>query len=167
MVDKVRITEQPDLPMASILARHGATAAAIGEAMAIDMPVGPTWVMADGFIVMGTGPGTWLASGNDASSDWYSTLEDRLPGLASVTDQTGAYRLFRIEGPDARTLLQRGVYIDLDGTAFPTGAVAVTMIGHVDVIIRNLADGQSYDIAVYRSYTDSFLRWVDAAIAGL
>lgn len=167
MVDNIRITERPDLCMASIQARRGASAAIIGEVIAIDMPVGPTWASGDHFIVMGSGPGTWLACGHDKSSDWCRDLTERLTGLASVSDQTGAYRLFRIEGPQARTLLQRGAYVDLDGLAFPAGAVAVTMIGHVDVVIRNLTDGRSYEVAVYRSYADSFLRWVDAAVLGL
>ncbi|MFV3074963.1 sarcosine oxidase subunit gamma [Niveispirillum fermenti] len=167
MVDTVRITERPDLSVASILARRGATTAAIGGAIGIDMPLGPTWVAAERFIMMGTGPGSWLAVGHDDGSDGCGDLGDRLTGLASVSDQTGAYRLFRVEGPDARTLLQRGAYIDLDGVAFPAGAVGVTMIGHVDVIIRNITDGHCYEVAVYRSYTDSFMRWADAACAGL
>jgi sarcosine oxidase subunit gamma len=163
----MRIAERDDLSMASILARRGASAAAIGEAIAIAMPAGPIWTAGELFDVIGSGPGTWLVYCDGAGPDWCGGLERRLAGLASVSDQTGAYRLFRIEGPDARTLLQRGVAIDLDGSTFPAGSAAVTMIGHVDVIIRCLADGRSYDIAVYRSYAESFLRWIDAAVAGL
>jgi heterotetrameric sarcosine oxidase gamma subunit len=149
--------------MASILARRGADADAIGEAIAIDMPVGPTWTPGDRCDVIGTGPGTWLALGHLVTGD----LERRLAGLASVVDQTGAYRVFQMEGPDAHTLLQRGAAIDLDAAAFPPGSAALTVIGHVDVIIRGLMDGRSYEVAVYRSYAESFLRWVDAAIAAL
>lgn len=167
MVDTVQVTEQHDLSIASILARRGAGAAAIGTAMGIDMSAGPTWTTADRCTVMGSGPGTWLAFGQDGGSGWCGDLERRLTGLASVTDQTGAYRLFQIEGPDARTLLQRGAAVDLDASVFPPGSVAVTVIGHVDVIIRCLAEGRGYEVAVYRSYAESFLRWVDAAVAKL
>ncbi|MBP7336567.1 sarcosine oxidase subunit gamma [Niveispirillum sp.] len=168
MVDKVGVTEQQGLAIAAILARRGIGAVAIGEVLAIRMPVGPTWGTGDGVTIVGTGPGTWLAFGQGVGNGWSADLERRLAGLASLSDQTGAYRLFRIAGPDARTLLQRGAAIDMDGGVFPAGSVAVTVIGHVDVIIRNLTDdGLCYEIAVYRSYADSFLRWVDAAIAGL
>jgi heterotetrameric sarcosine oxidase gamma subunit len=162
----VRITERQDLSMASILARRGASTAAIGDAIVIDMPVGPAWVERDGLVVVGSGPGTWLAYGRGVGSDWSGDLERRLAGLASVSDQTGAYRVLQIEGPDARTLLQRGAAVDLDGSAFPVGSACLTVIGHVDVIIRSLTDGRSYEVAVYRSYAESFLRWIDAAVAG-
>jgi heterotetrameric sarcosine oxidase gamma subunit len=153
--------------MASILARRGASTAVIGEAIATNMPVGPTWATGNLSVVIGSGPGTWLACGRGVSSDWCGDLERRLAGLASVSDQTGAYRLFQVEGSDARTLLQRGAAVDLDGSAFPAGSAALTVIAHVDVIIRNLTDGRSYEVAVYRSYAESFLRWIDAAVAGL
>ena len=167
MADGVHISEGFDLSLASILARRGASEAAIGQAIAIEMPNGPTWTTTDIAEIVGTGPGTWLALRRAASSGWFSELERRLTGLASMSDQTGAYRLFRFEGPDARTLLQRGAPVDLSDSAFPAGSAAVTMIGHVDVIIRRLADEQGYEVAVYRSYAESFLRWVDATVEGL
>lgn len=153
--------------MAAILGRRGAGAAEIGAAIAIDMPVGPAWAAGDDFVVIGTGPGSWLACARGADADWCGELERRLAGLASVSDQTGAYRAFQIEGPDARTLLQRGVAIDLDASAFSAGSAAVTVIGHVDVIVRCLADGRSYEVAVHRSYAESFMRWVEDTVAGL
>jgi sarcosine oxidase subunit gamma len=167
VVDSVRITEQQNLSMASILARRGAGAAVIGEAIGISMPAGPAWETGDHLLVIGNGPGTWLACGRGVGSDWSDDLKRRLPGLASVSDQTTAYRVFQVEGPDARNLLQRGAAIDLDGSAFPAGSAALTVIAHVDVIIRCLTDGRSYEVAVYRSYAQSFLRWIDAAAAGL
>ena len=167
VADGVYISERFDLSLASILARRGASDAAIGQAIAIDMPVGPIWTTTDIAEIVGTGPGTWLALRRAASSGWFSELESRLVGLASMSDQTGAYRLFRLEGPDAQTLLQRGAPVDLSDLAFPAGSAAVTMIGHVDVMIRRLADEQGYEVAVYRSYAESFLRWVDATVAEL
>lgn len=151
----------------AILARRGTSAVAIGEAMAIDMPLGPTWATGDVFVVVGSGRGTWLAWGRAVDADWRGELGRRLAGRASVSDQTGAYRMFQVEGPDACTLLQRGASIDLDELAFPAGSAALTVIGYVDVIIRSLPDGRSYEVAVYRSFAESFLRWIDATVEGL
>ena len=167
MVDRVRVTERQDLSLVSILAHRAASASAINEAIGIDMPLGPTAMTEDAIVVIGSGPGIWLARSQGAEPGWPRDLERRLAGLAGVSDQTGAYRLFQIEGPDARTLVQRGAAIDLDVSAFPPGATAMTVIGHVDVIIRCLLDGRSYEVMVYRSYAESFLRWVDATAAGL
>ncbi len=167
MVDSVRITERYNLSMASILARRGVSAAVIGEAISVDMPVSPGWTVRAPLMVIGSGPGTWLACGHGAGPDWCGDLARRLAGLASVSDQSGAWRTFHVEGPGARTLLQRGAPVDLDDAAFPAGCAALTVIGHVDVIIRSLADGRSYEVAVYRSYAESFLRWVEATVAGL
>lgn len=165
MVETVSVSAAPDRPMVTILARRGADATAIGEAMGIEMPVGPNWTAGADIMVCGTGPGTWLASGE--GSEWLGALEARLAGLAGVIDQTGAYRVLHFEGPEARTLLQRGASVDLSGSAFPAGAVASTVIGHVDAIICCIVEGQAYEVAVYESYAESFLRWIDRAIVAI
>jgi len=167
VVKDVRITEQQDFGIAAIMARRGASAAVIGGAIAIEMPIGPTCAVRDRLVVIGSGPGTWLAFCAGAHSDWCGDLAQRLAGLVSISEQTSAYRLFQIEGPGARTLLQRGVALDLDASAFPAGSAAHSVIAHVDVVICCLPDGESYHVAVYRSYTESFLRWLDAAVAAL
>lgn len=165
--DAVKITEEDGFSLVSILARRGASPASIGDALSIEMPDGPRWSAGPAMVVIGAGPGTWLARRSDSASAWREDLEHRLAGLAGVSDQTGAYRLFRIEGPQARTLLQRGVAIDLDDSAFATGAVAITVIAYIDVILRRLDGDGAYELWVYRSYADSFLAWLDSAVAGL
>jgi sarcosine oxidase gamma subunit len=45
--------------------------------------------------------------------------------------------------------------------------VAVTAIAYIDVVVRCLDAGTLYDVAVYRSYAESFLRWLEAALAGM
>lgn len=167
MVKGVRITEQQDFAIAAIMARRGASAAVIGEAIAIEMPIGPSCAVRDRLVVIGSGPGAWLAFCAGAHSDWCVDLARQLSDLASISEQTGAYRLFQIEGPGARTLLQRGVALDLDASAFSAGSAAHSVIAHVDVVICCLSDGESYRVAVYRSYAESFLRWLDAAVAAL
>lgn len=163
VVDDVRVTEQRDVGTAWIAARRGVDAAVIGEAIGMAMPSPGQWTADATMVLLATGPGTWLGQWQDAPSGWAQDLERRMAGFASVSDQTGAYRLFRVEGAGARTLLQSGVAIDLDDEAFPSGSVAATVIAHIDVIVRRLMPGTAYEVAVYRSYAESFLRWLDAA----
>lgn len=171
MVDRVRIKEKQGFAMAAILARRGAGAAVIGEALAAELPLGPKWIATGRVVIIGSGPGTWLAHhdgmNDDTAASWVRDLQMRLAGIAGVSDQTGAYRIFRIEGEGAQRLLQRGAAVDLDDCAFPAGSVAFTAIAYLDVIIRRLEAADSYDLAVYRSSAASFVRWLDAAIGGL
>lgn len=153
--------------MAAILARRGATAEGIGKAIGVKLPVGPGSSALPGAAMIATGPGIWLTICEDMPPDWCAMLGQRLSGLASVSDQTAAYRVFRITGNAARLLLQRGVYLDLDDAAFPDGASAATMIGHVDVIIRRLGDDAEFEVFVYRSFAETFLRWFSATAAAL
>lgn len=167
VVDAVRVEEQQIVSMASIAAHRGVSATTIGTAIGMKMPSDRKWTAGDAMVMMTSGPGMWLAQQHDAPATWSSELERRLAGLASVSDQTGAYRVFRIEGSGARTLLQRGVAIDLHDSAFPAGSVAATAIAHIDVVVRCLEAGNAYEAAVYRSYTASLLRWLDATRAGM
>lgn len=164
MVDAVRITEKKDVAIAAILARRGASAAMIGKALGADLPLDPSWTASGSLVMIGSGPGTWLAHHEGMTTGWAGDLQTRLAGIASVSDQSGAYRIFRIEGPGARRLLQRGAAVDLDDSAFPAGSVAVTAIAYLDVIIRRLKEADSYELAVYRSSAEGFLRWLDAAV---
>jgi sarcosine oxidase subunit gamma len=139
--------ERTGLALATVMARKGADHAAI--LTAADCAMIPT------------GPGTWLAEG-DAE-----LLAVRLVGLAHVSDQSGGYIVHRFAGPAARALLQKGVAIDLDPSAFGPGSAAVTGIAHIGVIIWQVDDAPTYDLALFRSFAGSFHHWVAAAAQGL
>jgi sarcosine oxidase subunit gamma len=166
VVDGVGIEEVSAFGLTAISARRGASPIDIGKAVAIEMPVGPTWIAKGPMAMIGSGPGSWLACHGSPEPGWHAHLEQRLAGLASVSDQTGAYRMFRIAGPRAEPLLQRGLAIDLDAARFPPGAAAISLIAHIDVIVRRLDDAL-FEVAVYRSYANSLLSWFNGAIAGL
>lgn len=167
VVEGLRVTEQADFSLVSILARRGADPQKIGVAIGVALPSAPAWVAAGATVLIATGPGSWLARQAPASSGWPKDLQRSLDGLASLSDQSGAYRLFRIEGRHASTLLQRGMAVDLDSASFPARSAAVTMIAHIDIVVRKLDEDQAYELAVYRSYAESFLRWLEAATRGL
>lgn len=139
--------ERSGLALATVMARKGADHAAIQAAA--------------GGKMIPTGPGTWLAEG-DAE-----LLAVRLAGLAYVSDQSGGYIVHRVAGPATRALLQKGVAIDLDPTAFGPGSAAVTVIAHIGVILWQVDDAPTYDLALFRSFAGSFQHWVSAAAQGL
>ena len=92
---------------------------------------------------------------------------NRLSGLASLSDQSSAYAVFRLSGLGARTLLQRGVSIDLDPAAFSPGSAATSVISHIGVIFWQLDNAPTYEVAVFRSLARSFRHWLDSVAATL
>ena len=167
MADRVIVEERTGFGLATVMARRGADSRAIGAALGVDLRDGPYCSTGGGFALLGTGPGSWLAHADAAPADWAAGLRERLGALASVSDQSGGYVLFRLSGPGARTVLQRGAAIDFHPAAFAAGAVVATVIAHIGVVIRQVDDAPTYDIALFRSFSDSFRHWLDTTIEGL
>lgn len=162
MAETLQITECHDFGLATLMLRKNADAAAIGAALQVDMPAGPGCVAGNGAVLIGTGPGTWLAFAENKSSSWAAELSSRLPGV-SVSDQSGGYVIFRMSGLAARPLLQQGAFIDLDPSAFNIGSAATTMMAHIGVVIWQIDDGETFHVALFRSFAESFREFVQSA----
>lgn len=166
MADPLQITEITGFGLVAVMVRKGIGAGAIGECLGLAAPATPRWVGDAALALIGTGPGTWLARCEAPSHEWADEFATRLSGLASATDVSHSYRVFRIAGRDARRLLQRGAFVDFASPAFGPGSVAVTMIAHIGVIIRQLDDA-TCELAVFRSLGESFQDWLTTTAATL
>ena len=114
-----------------------------------ELPEAPKRVAAGNVAFVGTGPGKWLAiSEHGADLD--------LSGMAAVVDQSDAWGVMRVEGPAAREMLQQRLPIDLHPRDFGPGDAAATSLGHIGVLLWQLDDAPSYEIAAPRSYAGSF-----------
>ena len=154
--------------LATIMARKGLGADGIGAALGVEAPVSPARIVgADGLSLIGTGAGSWLAYADGVAPLWADELRRRLDGLASVSDQSSGYVIVRLSGQGARTVLQRGMPIDLHPDVFGPGSAATTVISHIGAIIWQLDDGPTYDVATFRSFSGSFRHWLDQAAAAL
>ncbi len=118
----------------------------------------------EGLVLANMAPDAALAIGRQEDAQWSDALRVQLQSLATVTDQSGAYRVLRLEGADARMLLSSGIFIDLDAEAFPPGASAAVRCGHIAVILLHRADG-AFEILTPRSFCESFLHWLNASAA--
>lgn len=167
MADRVVIAERGGFGLATVMARRGVAPAAIGAALGVDLRDGPYCLAGDGIALLGTGPGSWLAHIDAAPADWAAGLRDRLGPLASVSDQSGGYVIFRLSGPGARTVLRRGAAIDFHPASFAPGTVATTVIAHIGVVIRQIDDAPTYDVALFRSFAGGFRHWLDATAKGV
>lgn len=167
MAEAVTLTEREGFGLATVMARKGVSADRIGEALDFAVADRPGWTGDTRLMMIGTGPGSWLAHAEAADNALADALSLQLAGLASISDQSSGYRIFRLSGDRARDLLQRGAFIDLHPDRFSRGSSAVTVIAHVGVILWQVEDTPVYDIAVFRSYADSFLHWFASAKAAL
>lgn len=167
MVD-LTIEQRSGFTLATVMARKGVSAAAIDAALGVDAPLRPSWNRGDdGLMLIGTGAGSWLAHVDEPEPCWAERLSDRLAGLASVSDQSEGYTITRLSGRGARTMLQRGAPIDFHPSAFGPGSAVTTVISHIGVIVWQVDDQPTYDVATFRSYSDSFRHWLDQTAAAL
>lgn len=158
MTELFEITQVRGVALATIMARGGFDA----DALDLPLPNGPRCVTDGALMLVGTGAGVWLAVSETPDEAWPETLERRVHGHGSVSDQSGSYVVFRIAGPGAGALLQRGAAIDLNPGVFVAGTAATTVIGHIGVILWRASDAAVFDVAVFRSYAESFRHWIDA-----
>src|SRR5262249_52978308 len=92
-------------------------------------------------------------------------LKAKLESLASVSDQSGGRTGLRIGGSRARDVLTKGLPIDLHPRAFPLGSAATSAISPIGVQLWQGDHTRSYDLALFRSLTESFWRWLTASAA--
>ncbi|MET0445530.1 MAG: sarcosine oxidase subunit gamma family protein [Pseudorhodoplanes sp.] len=162
MAETLQISECQNFGFATVMSRKNADVAAIGGALQVNMPAGPTCVAGHGAVLIGTGPGNWLAFAEGKALTLADELTLRLPGV-SVSDQSGGYVIFRIAGPAARRLLQRGAFIDLDPSTFNIGSAATTVMAHISVVIWQIDDAETFHVAVFRSLAGSLRDFMQSA----
>ncbi len=100
-------------------------------------------------------PGEWLVvSEVEAPSGLVRRLEELCDGGAYVVDQSDGRVVFRITGPNVRSILAKGIGLDLHPATFTLGGSANVLCGHVPV---NLArtDEDTFELIVPRSYAES------------
>jgi methylglutamate dehydrogenase subunit D len=165
----VVIQERAGLGLATMAARKEQAAAlkdAIASGYGVELPDGSRVAHGSSVSFIGYGPGQWLAVSETLGSEALARdLAQRLKGLASVSDQSGGRTVIRISGPRARDVLAKGLPIDLDPRAFPLGSAATSTISLMGVQLWQAGDTRSYDIALFRSVSQSFWRWLTASAA--
>jgi methylglutamate dehydrogenase subunit D len=163
------ITELTGLGLATVACRKGqaaALSAAVRKAYGLDLPASSRVAQGAAVRFIGYGPGQWLAVSEALANEALaSELAAQLQGLASVSDQSGGRTVLRVSGGRARDVLAKGLPLDLDPRAFPLGSAATSAISHIGLQLWQADDTRSYDIAIFRSLSESFWRWLTASAA--
>ncbi|MDB6099537.1 MAG: soxG [Gammaproteobacteria bacterium] len=149
------------LGLAKILVRKDAATALARHIQAhfnCALPTSPRRTCGNDIAVMGIGPGSWLAMCENGGNDFASSLKPILGPFAAISDQSDAYGVFRLTGPNLRAALSKLVPIDIHDRAFKVGDVAETIAGHIGLLFWRLDDTAGspvFDIAVARSFSVS------------
>ncbi|MGH6864968.1 MAG: sarcosine oxidase subunit gamma [Methyloceanibacter sp.] len=165
----VVIGERVGLGIATVTCRKGqedALKGAMREAYGVELPLKPVVAQGRSVNFLGYGPGHWVAvSETLRNGDLARNLKARLRGLASISNQSDGRAVIRVSGPRSRDVFAKGLPIDLDPRSFPLGSAATSVIGHMGVQVWQLDNTQSYDIAIFRSVSESFWRWLTSSSA--
>jgi heterotetrameric sarcosine oxidase gamma subunit len=159
----VLVADRDGLGLATVLVRKGQMTALterVRERFGIDLPRGPHRIASGDVAFACTGPQAWLATSEDNSHGFASSLKESIREAASVADQSSGYAILRLTGPKLRETLAKLLPIDLHPRAFAPGDVASTTASHVGVTLwrlENGADGSPvFEIAMFRSLAGSF-----------
>ncbi|MCP1845669.1 heterotetrameric sarcosine oxidase gamma subunit [Bradyrhizobium sp. USDA 4524] len=135
----------------------------------LELPNGPAIARAGEIAFVGIGPHYWLAMGDGAGPLFAMSLKQIVASLASVSDQSGGYAIFRVGGPAIRDVLAKGFQVDLHPRTFEIGAAATTIVAHIGASIwrcEDKADGSAcFEIALFRSLAKSFSGWFSSSAA--
>jgi heterotetrameric sarcosine oxidase gamma subunit len=165
----VFVAERTNVTLASVVALRNSTGALVRRVRGVfgfEPPLEPRHIGGDEVAFAWTGPAQWLAIGAGVQGDALVTrLRAELSGLASISDQTDGRVVIRLRGPDVRSLLAKGLPIDLHPRAFAPGHAGVTVLGQVGLHIWQVDAQPTYDLAVPTSYAAYVWRWIVEAAA--
>lgn len=163
-------TERDGLGIARIAARR-TQAATVAERFraqfGIEPPHAPRRASRGEVGIAGIGPGTWLATRENAGEAFAQALQSSLGDCASVTDQSDAYVILRLVGPKVRETLAKLIPIDVHSRSFEVSAVAKTVCSYVNVTLWRLEDtvrgepsfeiwaGRSLAVSLYQAISHS------------
>jgi sarcosine oxidase subunit gamma len=68
-----------------------------------------------------------------------------------------------VSGPHAREVLAKGLPIDLHPSVFGSGSAATSTISLMGVQLWQVDDAPTFDMAIFRSVSASFWRWLTAS----
>lgn len=152
-VGALRITECPDVALASLARRRdkdAALAAAAEGFLGVTLPDVATWAGKEPLGVFWTGPGQWMIEAPHAShEDLAARLKTAVGDAGSVTEQTDAWVRFDVEGATVAALLER--LCPLDPARLGDGAAQRTTIEHLGCFVLCRTAGKRYSILGPRS----------------
>lgn len=141
-VGRMTVTEMDCGPITSVTPFKAASIAALERALGLPFPA-PLQTTSDGAarcVWVGQGEALLMGVAPDAG----------LAALAAVVDQSDAWAVVQLDGPQGAEVMSRLSPVDLRQHVFGIGATLRTQLGHMNASITRLDDDRLM-IAVFRS----------------
>lgn len=161
-------TPRDDVMLASIApwaGKYDEVSRKLKERYGLDLPAAGLSAGNDSMRLIWGGEGLWYALGaRVAGRDLEVELKSLLSGVAAIVDHSDGRAIVRVSGARTRDVLAKGIPIDLHARAFKPGQVAITHASHIGVILWQVDDKPTYDIAMFRSFSGSFVSWLKHSV---
>jgi sarcosine oxidase subunit gamma len=162
------LTERDTIAIATVIARkgqHDALSAAFQSHYGIALPAAGKRVEGKGIALVWAGVDQFLAIVDAPMGDLEAELRAKLGATASVSDQSDGRVVLRLSGPHVRDLFAKGTTLDLHPRVFRPGDTALTMMAHIGVHLWQLDDQPTFEIAMFRSLSRGFRKWLAESAA--
>jgi len=159
------IRERADIALVSLatpLGGDAAVAAALRAAWGLEKPTPVMSSHAGEMRALRSGADQILLAFAHATPDANAVVQAAIKGAGYSTDQTDAWVILELDGPDTLSALARLCPLDLNPAAFPPGAAARTVMEHMGAFVLHLEDGR-YWLMSASSSASSFLHAVETS----
>lgn len=147
--------------------RRTDVAARLQANFGLSLPDSPQRIGQGAAAVIGLGPRTWLFQ-RESGPPLEPELADIFGDAAAVTDQSDGYAVLRLAGPRVKSVLEKGVPLDLHDSVFIPGRAASTSCAHIGIILWRLDDNQGhavFEVAAFRSLARNLWHFIEESAA--
>ncbi len=164
-----KIVERGDLALVSLAApmgEEGAVSTAVRSTWELDMPSATMSASSGEMHAVRLTPEQVLLMFPRETPDAEPFVRDALGAVGYTTDQTGAWVVLDISGPETLAALERLCPLDLEIGVFPVGSYGRTSMEHLGVALVRLAEDRfllmsaSSSAASFLHAVETSYRWV-------
>ena len=163
----VTVARRRHVAVARLAARPGksaALAARIAERSGITLPPPGRAIVAGHLGFASTTPAAWLATAiEEDGASFAQQLALDLDSFADITDATADVAIVVVDGPNSRDCLAKGLELDTDAAAFPSGHCVNARLGRMMVTVSSISAGTTFQLVIDSSDLPEFANWLAAA----
>jgi len=134
---------------------HASFTDAVQRQFGLALPLAPGGTTRTGALTaLWLGPTSWLLiAGNASPSNEFTAMRDALNDAGGALFDVSASRVgWTLSGPRAADVLAKGCPLDVHPRAFPVGACAQSVYGHINVLIARHREAPAFTLLVARSF---------------
>jgi heterotetrameric sarcosine oxidase gamma subunit len=160
------VVERDDLALVSISTPQGGDATladALKRGWSLDVPAPKLSTISGDTRAIRTAPDQMMLVFPHPTPDANAHVQGKLNGAGYTTDQTDAWVVLELSGPQAISALERLCPLDLHDSAFPVNAAGRTSMEHMGALIVRTGN-DTYRLMSASSSAQSFLHAVETSI---